>query len=443
MSFSNVSLPNFFSDNMVLQRNSTVKFWGWANPHEEIVIKPSWSNEEYKTKATNQATWSIDIPTSKEGGPYTISIKGYNEIILKNILLGEVWLCSGQSNMEMSAAWGIKNGDQEVQKANHPTIRFFSVPKLTATSPQINLPGKWQECSPETMRNFSAVAYFFATRLQEELKNVPIGLINSSWGGSPAEVWIDEETIKNDKILNEAAQKINDNEWSPTQPARTFNAMIHPLIGFKIAGALWYQGESNVGSNVYEKTLSALISSWRKAWQSDFQFYYVQIAPFNDGHQHFASVELRNAQRKVLQQTKNTGMVVISDVGDTKDIHPKDKKAVGIRLANLALSNTYKTNSNLVNGPLFKDIKIEKNKIYITFDFADGLHFKHKNNNQFEVAGADGIFHTAKATLKNNQVIVNSDKVKQPIKVRFAWQNQAESELFNKANLPASSFLSD
>jgi sialate O-acetylesterase len=443
MSFSNVSLPNFFSDNMVLQRNATVKLWGWANPNEEIIIKPSWNNEEYKTKASNQASWSIEIPTLKEGGPYTISIKGYNEIIFKNILLGEVWLCSGQSNMEMSAAWGIKNGEEEIQKANHSTIRFFSVPKLTANSPQINLPGKWEECSSESMRNFSAVAYFFATRLQEELKNVPIGLIHSSWGGSPAEVWIEEDVIKNDKNLNDAAQKIKDNEWSPTQPAQTFNAMIHPFIGFKMAGVLWYQGESNVGSTVYDQTLSALIASWRKAWKFDFPFYYVQIAPYDDGHQHFASVEIRNAQRKVLQQTKNTGMVVISDVGDIKDIHPKDKKSVGVRLANLALSATYKTNSNLVNGPLFNEIKIDKNKIYITFDFAEGLYFKYKNNQQFEVAGADGIFHTAKAVLKNNQVIVYSKNVKEPVKVRFAWQNQAESELFNQANLPASSFVSE
>lgn len=440
---SNVSLPNFFSDNMVLQRNSTVKFWGWANPNEEIKIKPSWNNEAYTTKATNQATWSINIPTPKEGGPYAVSIKGYNEITLKNILIGEVWLCSGQSNMEMSVAWGIKNGEEEAQKANHPTIRFFTVPKLTASSPQINLPGKWEECSPKTMRNFSAVAYFFATRLQEELKNVPIGLINSSWGGSPAEVWIDEETIKNNATLNDAAKKISENEWSPTKPAQTFNAMIHPLIGFQMAGVLWYQGESNVGSTVYDQTLSSLISSWRKAWKSDFPFYYVQIAPYDDGNEHFASVELRNAQRKVLHQTKNTGMVVISDVGDTKDIHPKDKKSVGIRLANLALSYNYKTNSNLANGPLFKELKIEKNKIFITFDFAEGLHFKHKNNNQFEIAAADGIFHIAKASIKNNQIVVHSDQVKQPVKVRFAWQNQAESEMFNQANLPASSFLSE
>jgi len=440
---ANVSLPNIFGDNMVLQRNSEVKIWGWGNPKEEIKLVSSWNNQEYKVTANNQAQWELKIKTPEAGGPFRISIKGYNEVVLKNILIGEVWVCSGQSNMEMSASWGIDNGEEEAKNATNPNIRFFTVPKLTATTPQNNLLGNWTESTPETMKNFSAVGYFFAKRLREDLKNVPIGLISSNWGGTPAEIWMPEEVIQNDAILLENAKKLNEQEYGPRQPGRAYNAMIYPFVGFKIAGTLWYQGESNVGSEVYDKTLSALITSWRKVWQEDFPFYFVQIAPYKTGSNNFSNVTVRNSQRKVLQQVNTTGMVVISDVSDTIDIHPKDKKSVGIRLANLALANTYKKNIGLVNGPLFKDVKIEKNKAIVSFNDADGLYFKNKTSNQFEVAGVDGIYYSAEASIKNNQVILTSKKVTSPAKVRFAWGNTIQSDLFNKVNLPASCFITE
>ena len=440
---ANVTLPNIFSDNMVLQRNSEVTFWGFANPQEEVVITPSWNKETYKIKASNQAKWEIVIPTPKEGGPYTITIKGYNEIFLKNILIGEVWICSGQSNMEMNASWGIENGDEAVKNALNPNIRFFLVPKLTATTPQNNISGTWTECSPETMKYFSAVGYFFGKRLQEELKNVPIGLISSNWGGTPAEIWMPEEVIQNDAVLLEAAKTRKEESYGPNQPGRAFNAMIYPLTKFKIAGALWYQGESNVGSTVYDKTLSGLITSWRKLWKYDFPFYFVQIAPYKYGEDHFSGAIIRDAQRKALQEVPNTGMVVTSDISPIDDIHPKDKKSVGIRLANLALANTYKANTALVNGPLYKGISIEKNKITATFDYAEGLYFKDKKADLFEVAGADNVFYKANAVIKNNTVVLQSDKVKAPVKVRYAWKNTDQATLFNKANLPASSFITE
>lgn len=440
---ANVSLPNIFGDNMVLQRNSEVKIWGWASPKEEIKLVSSWNNQEYKVTANNQAQWELKIKTPEAGGPFTISIKGYNEVVLKNILIGEVWVCSGQSNMEMSVSWGIDNGEEEAKNAANPNIRFFTVPKLTATTPQNNLLGNWTESTPETMKYFSAVGYFFAKRLREDLKNVPIGLISSNWGGTPAEIWMPEEVIQNDPLLLENAKKLNEQEYGPRQPGRAYNAMIYPFVGFKIAGALWYQGESNVGSTVYDKTLSALITSWRKVWQDDFPFYYVQIAPYKTGTNNFSNVTLRDSQRKLLKEVSNTGMVVISDVSDTIDIHPKDKKSVGIRLANLALANTYKTNSGLVNGPVFKNFKTEKNKAIVSFDSAEGLHFKNKTSNQFEVSGADGVFYTAEASIKNNQVILTSKKVNVPVKVRFAWGNTIQSDLFNKVNLPASCFITE
>jgi len=441
--FSNVTLPNVFSDNMVLQRNTEVMIWGWANSQEEVVIAPSWNNQTYKIKASNQAKWEINIPTPKEGGPFSISIKGYNEIVLKNILIGEVWICSGQSNMEMNASWGIENGDEAVKNATNPNIRFFTVPKLTATTFQNNLSGNWTECTPETMKYFSSVGYFFAKRLQEDLKNVPIGLISSNWGGTPAEIWMPEEVIQNDPILLEAAKTRREERYGPNQPGRAFNAMIYPLTGFKIAGVIWYQGESNVGSSVYDKTFSALITSWRKLWNYDFQFYYAQIAPYKYGENHFGGAVIRDAQRKVLQEVPNTGMALTSDISPIDDIHPKDKKSVGVRLANLALANIYKTNTNIVNGPLYKGITIQKNKITVAFDYSDGLYFRDKKANQFEIAGADNVFYEATAVIKNNNVVLQSDKVKEPIKVRFAWKNTDQSTLFNKANLPASSFITE
>jgi len=440
---ANVTLPAIFGDNMVLQRNSEVRIWGWANPKEEIKLVSSWNNQEYKTVTSNQAKWELVIKTPEAGGPYTISLKGYNEVVLKNILIGEVWLCSGQSNMEMSAGWGIDNGDEEVKNATNPNIRFFTVSKSTALTPQNNVLGNWVESTPETMKYFSAVGYFFAKRLREDLKNVPIGLISSNWGGTPAEIWMPEEVVQRDAVLLENAKKLNEQEYGPHQPGRAYNAMIAPIAGFKIAGTIWYQGESNVGSLVYDKTLSALITSWRKAWNDEFPFYFVQIAPYKTGTNNFSNVTVRNSQRKILKEVSKTGMVLTSDISDTIDIHPKNKKSVGIRLANLALADTYKVNSNLVNGPLFKEIKVEKNKVTVSFDYAEGLYFKDKKSNQFEVAGADGIFYPADALIENNQVILISKKVLSPVKVRFAWGNTIQSDLFNKANLPASCFTTE
>lgn len=438
---ANVSLPNFFSSGMVLQRNSEVKLWGWGNPKEDIKITPSWNNQVYQTVTASTAQWVLTIPTPKEGGPYTISIKGYNEIILKDILIGEVWLCSGQSNMEMAVSWGIDNGEEEAQKANNPNIRFFAVPKISAAFPQNNLPGNWQNCTPETMRYNSAVAYFFAQRLQQDLGNIPIGLIISAWGGSPAEIWVPESIILKDDVLLKAAQKLAPSEYSPVEPGSAFNAMINPLIGYKMAGVIWYQGESNVGSTVYEKTFATLIQTWRELWKDSFPFYYAQIAPFQSGENHFCGVEIRNAQRKVLQ-LPNTAMVVTSDISTIDDIHPKNKKAVGVRLANLALVNIYKTTSVIASGPLFRSVMTKKGKLVLNFDFAKGLKFKG-NSNQFEIAGKDGIYYPAQAKIVKETIELQSEQVEHPQKVRFAWGNTAQSNLFNEADLPASSFESE
>lgn len=439
---ANVLLPSFFSDSMVLQRNAEIKLWGWASPFEEITIKPSWTSEEYKVKAGNTATWEIKINTPGAGGPYTVSFKGYNEVILKNVMLGEVWFCSGQSNMEWTASSGIDNAETEIAKANYPNIRFFSVPRLSAQYPQMNVPGDWKACTPETMKYFSAIGYFFAEKLQKELKNIPIGIINSSWGGSPAEIWIPEDFIAKDPVLATAAAKLSPMPWSPTEPGKTYNAMIYPLVGYKVAGVLWYQGESNVGSAVYDKTLGGLIRSWREAWKDDFPFYFVQIAPFKYDNDDYSGVVVRDAQRKVVQAVPKTGMVAINDISTTDDIHPRNKRPVAERLADLALKEVYGLNKGIVNGPSYKSVKTEKNKLIVSFDYSEGLRSKGKTSTQFEIAGNDGVFRKAQAKIVNNTVVLTSKEVKNPTQVRYAWHNTATADVFNSAGLPLSSFIS-
>ena len=441
--FANVSLPSFFADNMVLQRNADVKIWGWANPSEEVIVTTGWDNATYTVKGNNHAMWQLVIKTPKEGGPYTLKFKGYNEVTFNNVMLGEVWLCSGQSNMEWTANAGINDAEAEIAKANYPNIRFFTVPKLTATTPQINLPGSWQPCTPQSMKYFSAIGYFFAQHLQEDLKGVPIGIINSSWGGTPAEIWMPEDYIAKDEIVAAAAAKLKSEQWGPHEPGRAYNAMIHPLEGFKLAGVLWYQGESNVGSDVYDKTLGGLIQSWRAAWQDNFPFYYVQIAPFDYKGGTTHGVTIRNAQRKVVQEVPQTGMVVISDVSPTDDIHPRNKKPVGIRLANLTLNNIYGVKKGIVESPLYKDFIVKGDKLTVQFNNADGLHFTGKTSALFEIAGSDNVYYPAIAKIKNNTVILTATNVKSPVHVRYAWHNTAKADLFNNANLPASSFKSE
>jgi sialate O-acetylesterase len=315
------------------------------------------------------------------------------------------------------------------------------VPKVSAKTPQINLVGNWEVCTPVSMRNSSAIAYFFATRLQENLKDVPIGLIVSSWGGTPAEIWIPENVINNDEILLQAANKLVPAEYGPIKPARAFNAMINPLIGYNIAGTLWYQGESNVGSTVYNKTLEALIESWRDLWHKNFPFYLVQIAPYNYGD-NFGGVQIRDAQRRVSNEVKNTKMIVISDISTIEDIHPKDKKSAGIRLANVVLKKHYNVLNGLVESPRFSRVMFKKNKAMVSFKYNEGLYLKDKKS-LFEIAGDDKLFHPATCKLKDAIIIVSSKQVKNPKYVRFAWGNSLQSNLFNKANLPASSFTTE
>lgn len=439
---ANVSLPAIYDHHMVLQQNAEVPFWGWARPTEEVAITTSWDGKTITTKGDPNAEWKVMLSTPAAGGPYTITIKGYNTVVLEDIMIGEVWLCSGQSNMEMSANWGIENKEEAISNANYPNIRFFNVVQRTAAAPQINLEGRWEVCTPETMQHSSAVAYFFGKELAENL-DVPIGLIHSSWGGSPAEAWVNAKVIMADEALATESTKIQEMEWAPREPGKAYNAMLAPIIPYRIAGALWYQGETNTYSPaMYARLLPALIENWRNEWGYVFPFYYVQIAPFQYGRPLEGAI-LRDAQRRSMI-TPNTGMVVTSDIGNIEDIHPANKLDVGLRLANWALNQTYGRSDLPVSGPLFKSMEKEGKRVRIHFNFAEnGLVAKGGKLTYFEIAGADQKFVPAKAKIDGSTVVVWAPSVKDPMAVRFAFTNTAEPNLFNKEGLPASTFRTD
>src|SRR6188768_2166572 len=310
-SSATIRLPAIIGDHMVLQQNSTVKIWGWCDAAEKIKLKTGWDTTTYNAVGGSNAKWMIELKTPKAGGPYKITITGSNTIEIEDVLIGEVWLCSGQSNMEMSVSWGLKQYEPDVAAATNKNIRFFYVPRITAEYPQDDLKAKWVVCNPEDMRRFSMVGYFFGQKINAEL-NSPVGLINSSWGGTPAEVWTPKEAITADPVLEAASKQLKEAAWWPVQTAYNYNAMIYPFINYNIAGALWYQGEANVGTAAtYNQLMSTMIRSWRKAWGKEFPFYYVQIAPFSG----YTSAYLREQQTKTLLVPK-TGMVVTSDLVD-------------------------------------------------------------------------------------------------------------------------------
>ena len=281
--FAKIILPSVFADNMVLQQNSDVAIWGWSDPGETVKIVTSWNSKDtVKVKADNAAAWKTTIRTIGAGGPHSIQIIGNNGVTLNNVMLGEVWVCSGQSNMEMSVNWKLINGEEEAAKANNPNIRIFHVQKIGAEYPQQTCNATWTLCTPETMRATSAVGYFFARELQQKL-NVPVGIIVSAWGGTPAEVWIEKSRIENNPELNKNKHS-DDSHWWPGSPGKLYNSMIAPFVPYGIAGAIWYQGESNCENYpVYSQLMKTLIENWRADFKKDFPFYLVQIAPFDYG----------------------------------------------------------------------------------------------------------------------------------------------------------------
>lgn len=433
-----VHMPEIFASHMVMQRNSDVKIWGWGKPREKVTVLTSWDEGAYETEVDNQGNWQIVAQTNEGGGPYTITITGYNQVVLEDVLLGEVWICSGQSNMEWSANSGIDDAAMHIEQANHPNIRFFDVKTISATSPQRNLPGSWSVCSSETMTSTSAIGYFFARELSEKL-GVPVGMINSTWGGTAVEAWTPEETIDESAHLSEGAALLKPVPWGPVEPARIYNSMIHPLIPYSIAGVIWYQGESNVGNaEYYQAMMGSMVTEWRSRWGKEFPFYFAQIAPYSyDGDR---GVQLRDAQRRCLETISNSGMVMTSDVGDTTDIHPTNKLDVGLRFANMALAKHYHHSDEICEGPLPTSAIFESEIVTIRFANGTGLHSKSQQLNEFEVMGEDREWQVVRAVVEEGMVRLQCDGIRDPQMVRFEWKSNLIPTLFNETGLPASSF---
>ena len=438
-----ITLPHLFSDHMVLQQNSTVRIWGTADPHEPVALTTGWDKKTYTTKGDSYAKWSLEIKTPSYGGPYTLTLKGYNTIEINDVMIGEVWIGSGQSNMEMTPAWGIENGLDEIAQAHAPHIRFFKLEKSTAPFPQISAQSAWQSVTPEVMKNNSALGYFFSQRLSKELQGVPVGFIVSAWGGSPAEVWIPEEEFSENKLAQSELEKLETSDAWPSKAGAAYNAMVHPLLPYGFHGVLWYQGESNTGSQSYANTLETLIRSWRKQAGREFPFYVVQIAPYNYGAQYDGGARIRDAQRRILS-VAHTGMVVTSDLSTTDDIHPKQKKQLGERMADLVLSKRFARLDLVAEGPLLKEAVVRGRKMVLSFHNSQGMYVKGGTRSPlFELAGEDGVFHPAQGVVRNGTIEVYSNAVKIPQRVRYAWKNTDQADVFNSAGIPMSTFTTE
>jgi sialate O-acetylesterase len=414
-----VKLPSVIGSHMVLQRDRPLTIWGWADPGEQVTVKLD--AQKVSAKADDTGAWKVKLgPVKADGKPHTMTISGKNEIVLEDILIGEVWLGSGQSNMEWSinASRGAK---ENLAAADRPTIRLFHVPKVQNTKPAADVAAKWNICSPETLGKFSAVLYHFGVRLQKDL-DVPIGLINSSWGGSPIEPWIVEES----------------------KSGGMYNGMIAPIVPFALRGITWYQGESNVSQGFkYLDKMELLIKGWRRVWDAELPFYFVQISPWAGYKAELPPLwEAQVASLKI----PGTGMVVSTDLVDNiKDIHPANKQPYGERLARWALARVYGKKDLVVSGPLYKSMKIEGNKIRIHFAHTGGgLESRDgKALTDFEIAGKDGKFSEAQAVIDGDSVVVSSASVPEPTQVRFAWRNTPNPNLMNKDGLPASPFRTE
>lgn len=437
-------LPALFVDHMVLQQQTDVPVWGWAHPGQIITLKGSWNNEEVRTTCLSDGSWKAKIKTASAGGPYTLSIKSDFEIVLNDVMLGEVWLVSGQSNMEWSVYNGAADAIEDMPNANIPGIRLFLVKRLAADHPQIRGEGQWALCSPESMKPFSAVGYFFGKKLHKEL-NVPVGIICSAWGGTPAETWTPDSLIWANPDLAASARKLTPQPWGPQQPGKLFNGMINPLAPYALAGILWYQGEANTGAAAtYKSLMETLITSWRKSFQRNLPFYYVQIAPFR-GYGEVEYGTLIREQQSFMQSIPGTGMVVVSDLVDNvDDIHPKYKRPVAERLANYALADTYHRAVAGYRSPIYKNFTVVKDKAIVSFDYCpNGLTSNGGAPTEFLIAGEDRKFVPAQAKIKGNTVEVWAKGVKHPVAVRFGWPNGSIPNLFSAEGLPVSCFRTD
>ena len=450
-----VKLPAIISSNMVLQQNTTVKLWGWADANEKITIETSWLKEIIKCEADKQGNWMVDLETTNSKELQSVIIKSKtSNLVLDNILFGEVWLCSGQSNMEMPlkgfTAQPTYGSNMAVARSKNSNLHLFTVERFASKIPIMDIEKyqAWQEASPETVLGFSTVAYFFGQQLQEIL-DVPVGLIHTSWGGSSIEAWMSKEVLSSFQQIN--LDDIDISEKTQHIPTVLFNSMINPLIPFTIKGALWYQGESNRHEpENYKKLFPAMVKDWRERWGiGDFPFYYVQIAPYSyDNYDAFQTVRnsafMREAQLQCLDVIPNSGIAITTDVGDETWIHPPKKKEVADRLLFNALHQTYGYETVAFAGPVYMSHEEKDAGLLLKFDNVETGVYAYDQLEGFEIAGDDRIFYSAEAKIVNRkEVYVKSEKVSDPKEVRYAWRNWIVGSLYNGSMLPASSFRTD
>ncbi len=443
---ASLRLPAIIGSNMVLQQKSEVAIWGWGAPEGKVMVKTGWSTGVEQTIADTNGNWKVHIETPVAGGEYEIVIISDTTIVLENILIGEVWVCGGQSNMEMPVkgflSEPVKGSNNTIIHSDNENIRFFKVKKEMSITPLKNVEGEWVVASPREVAEFSATGYFFGKYLQKVIQ-VPIGLIQTCWGGTKAEAWIDRLTL--DSAFPEFDLNLNKENINKNSPSVLYNAMINPIINYGIKGIIWYQGEANRNNpEQYKCLLPSLIKSWRSLWnQGLFPFYFVQIAPYKYDST-VNSALIREAQLKTMLNTANTGMVVTMDIGNYGTIHPPEKEEVGERLAYWALAKTYKIEGIGYCGPVYTSMEVQDDKAILSFDFADlGLTTFYQTLEGFEIAGNDKIFHQANATIHRKNVIVWSEEVAKPVAVRYGWSNFVTGTLFNNLGLPASSFRTD
>ncbi|QJD97305.1 sialate O-acetylesterase [Mucilaginibacter robiniae] len=449
-------LASIFTDDMVLQQQMQVPVWGWDVAGKTVKVTTSWNGKSYTTKADGTGKWKVKVATPSAGGPYNLTISNGKAIKLNNVLIGEVWICTGQSNMEMPMK-GFKGQaligtNEAILKSKNNNIRIYTVPRSSKTELQENSkPSPWHVAGPEFVSNFSATGYYFG-RLLNEILNVPIGLINDSYSGSSIEAWMDPDVLKAFPEIKIPAKTDSIKAVSRT-PTTLYKGMIYPVIGYGIKGCIWYQGESNYDRpDQYEKLFPAMVAKWRDLWnEGNFPFYYAQIAPYdyaqlppyNSGGK-YNSAYLRDAQRKSVKVIPNSNMAVLMDIGEQATIHPSHKEPGGTRLAYLALAQTYGIKGFDAISPSYDAMTITGNIAVLKFEnAANGLTSYGKELNTFEIAGKDKVFHPAKAVINGSSVSVSAPDVKEPVAVRYAFRDFVIGDLYSTGGLPVSSFRTD
>lgn len=445
-----VTLPKFFADGMVMQRETSANLWGTAKASATVKITTSWDNKTYVTKTDSEGKWKASVKTPAAGGPYSITLSDGEKTQLNNILIGELWICSGQSNMEMPMK-GYKNQpvDNAVEDVLHSAdnrLRLFTVKRNSQFAPVDTVSGNWKEATPASVREFSATAYYFGRELRRIL-DVPVGLIVAAWGGSACEAWMTADWLKAfpDAKIPVSPEDIKSKNRTPTV---LYNGMLHPLTGVTMRGVIWYQGEDNVTRYpTYADMLTAMIKGWRAEWkQGDFPFYFCQIAPYDYKLINYTinSALLREQQSKAELMNTNCGMAVLMDAGMEFGIHPRKKNIAGMRLALLALDKTYGVKGITSESAYYKDVTFSNDTAVVSFERA-GMWIYGANgykSDLFEIAGEDRVFHPAKAWIERSKVYVKSDSVSRPVAVRYAFKDFADGDLFCDG-LPVSSFRTD